>query len=195
MSSPGIDTSTPSAACVEPDQPTKQRRKCLPGQCSWWVTLHGIWQPPGHILSPRACRPKVKAFLLKNFLVIGLVSAIVFSLACPWPGRAVNSVKVGDYKVFSTINIITIFVISGLTLRTEEIKDALTKWWALLIGLVSIMLITPCAAFALVELPFSNPVYAYGLAIFALVPTTIASGITLVQGEVVGEGGRGGASC
>jgi len=53
------------------------------------------------------CRPKAKAFLLRNFLVIGLVTAIVFSLACPWPGRAVNSVKVGSFKVFSTINIIT----------------------------------------------------------------------------------------
>lgn len=124
--------------------------------------------------------PCFKAFFLKHFLVIGLITAVVFSLAVPWPGRAVASVKIGSWHVFGTINIVTIFIISGLTLKTDHIKDAARAWVAALLGTVSILLITPCAAFVLVEIPFSPPAYTYGLAIFALVPTTIASGITLV---------------
>jgi sodium/bile acid cotransporter 7 len=124
--------------------------------------------------------PCVKAFLLKNFLVVGLITAIVFSLAVPWPGREVASWKVGSWGIVSTINIVTIFIISGLTLQTDHIKDAVRQWPAALIGTISILLITPCAGFVLVALPFSPPAYSYGLAIFALVPTTIASGITLV---------------
>lgn len=139
---------------------------------------------------PRRPRPRSKlgAFLLKNFLVVGLLTAIAFSLACPWPGRAVNSVKVGSFRVFQTACIVVIFVIAGLTLRTDEIRDALRQWWGFLVGVASIMLVTPCAAFALVALPFSDPAYATGLAIFALTPTTIASGVTLVTA------GRGNAA-
>lgn len=105
----------------------------------------------------------------------------MFALAIPWPGKAINSVKVGDFKVFQTIEIIIIFIITGLTLRTKEIYDALKAWFPFIVGAVTILIITPCAAFALVALPFSPRAYSYGLAIFALVPTTIASGITLVS--------------
>lgn len=124
--------------------------------------------------------PCLKAFFLKNFLVIGLITAIVFSLAVPWPGREVESWSVGSWGIVSTINVVTIFIISGLTLQTDHIKDAVRQWAAALVGCISILLITPCAAFVLVDLPFEPPAYRYGLAIFALVPTTIASGITLV---------------
>lgn len=123
----------------------------------------------------------MKAFLLKHFLVIGLLTAVVFALAIPWPGRAINSVKIGDFRVFQTIEIILIFLITGLTLRTKEIQDALRAWFPYLVGASSILFITPCAAFVMTELPFQPPSYSYGLAIFALMPTTIASGITLVS--------------
>lgn len=115
--------------------------------------------------------------------MIGLITAVCFALAIPWPGRAVDSVEVGSLKVFQTVLVIVIFVVSGLTLRTEEIKDAVKQWFAFIVGAISILFITPCMAFALVALPLQPPAYKYGLAIFALVPTTIASGITLVQSE------------
>jgi sodium/bile acid cotransporter 7 len=124
--------------------------------------------------------PCFKAFFLKNFLVIGLITAIVFSLAVPWPGKEVDSWSVGDWGIVSTINVVTIFIVSGLTLKTDHIKDAVRQWAAALVGCISILLITPCAGFAVVNLPFEPPAYRYGLTIFALVPTTIASGVTLV---------------
>lgn len=162
------DRSAVDALPGAPSDPKPKKRGCIrKGSITW---------------------PCFKAFFLKHFLVIGLVNAVWFSLACPWPGRAVNSVAVGSWRVFQTINIVTIFIISGLTLKTEHIKDAVRRWGAALIGIISIMLITPSAAFVMVELPFNPETYKYGLAIFALVPTTIASGITLVTA------GRGNAA-
>jgi len=121
-----------------------------------------------------------KAFFLKNFLVIGLITAVVISLAIPWPGKEVESWSIGSWGIVSTINVVTIFVVSGLTLQTDHIKDAVKQWAAALVGCITILLITPCAGFAIVNLPFEPPAYTYGLAVFALVPTTIASGVTLV---------------
>ncbi len=101
---------------------------------------------------------------------------MAFSLAWPVPGKWVNSLQVNGWKIVQTINVVTIFIISGLMLQTKEIKDAVRQWPAALLGIISILFITPTAAFALARIPFTPPQYTYGLVIFALVPTTIASG-------------------
>jgi sodium/bile acid cotransporter 7 len=89
------------------------------------------------------------------------------------------------------------FVISGLTLRTDELKTALTRRNAVgtVFGFVSIVGVTPLLAFAVRGLPFAPPEYATGLALFCIVPTTLGVGVSLVTSAKVGSrvwGGGGG---
>jgi sodium/bile acid cotransporter 7 len=87
----------------------------------------------------------------------------------------------GDYKIVSTFNICTIFVISGLTLKTDEALKSLRHPYGLVYGLLAILIITPMMGFAVVRIPFSEKEFARGLAIFCAVPTTLSSGIAMVS--------------
>jgi hypothetical protein len=89
--------------------------------------------------------------------------------------------QVKDYRVVPTINLCTIFVISGLTLKTQDAIDALKAPKGLVYGLISILGITPLLGFAVLRLPFKNEPFSTGLAVFCAVPTTLSSGIALVQ--------------
>jgi solute carrier family 10 (sodium/bile acid cotransporter), member 7 len=80
-----------------------------------------------------------------------------------------------------TVNVCTIFVISGLTLKSDEAFQALREPLGLLYGLTAILGITPLLAFAVIEIPFSEKAFATGLAIFCAVPTTLSSGVALVS--------------
>ncbi len=70
--------------------------------------------------------------------------------------------QLGDFRVVQTINIIIVFLISGLVLRTEDIKKALSYWPGIVYGFIAILGITPCLGFALRELPLSPPEFAIG---------------------------------
>ena len=107
----------------------------------------------------------------------------VWALAWPAPGKAVGKPKVEGYRVIQTINVIVIFIISGLTLKTDDIKEALSKEgrWGFIYGVVAILGITGCIGFVAAEIPFDVDEFSYGLAVFCVVPTTLSSGVTLVM--------------
>lgn len=90
------------------------------------------------------------------------------------------SVQINDYRVIPTFHLCTIFLISGLTLKTQDAIDALKAPAGLIYGLVSILGLTPLLGFAMLQIPFENDSFATGLAIFCSVPTTLSSGIALV---------------
>ena len=85
------------------------------------------------------------------------------------------------YGIISTINVCTIFVVSGLTLKTEDIKQSIKHPRGLILGLASILGLTTLMGFVVQELPFSQSEFADGLTIFCVVPTTLSSGVALVQ--------------
>lgn len=130
---------------------------------------------------------RLRKLLLTHFLVIGLAVALAVALAWPYPGAEVSQIKVGSFHVVQTINICTIFFISGFTLDTQDILTAITAFRSLGYGLLAILIITPALGFGIVELPLGPKEFALGLTIFSAVPTTIASGVTMVdqaQGNV-----------
>lgn len=73
------------------------------------------------------------------------------------------------------------FFISGLVLKTEEIKKASSHWQAIIYGLVAILAVTPCLGFLFKIIPLNPIEFTYGLVIFCLVPTTLGIGISLVR--------------
>ncbi|KAI7843756.1 hypothetical protein COHA_002654 [Chlorella ohadii] len=87
----------------------------------------------------------------------------------------------GDIHLISTINIIIVFLISGLVLKTEDLKQAITHWKGIVYGFLAILAVTPCLGFALRALPLTPPEFAIGLTIFAAVPTTLGVGEALVR--------------
>ena len=91
---------------------------------------------------------RLKKICLEYFLPLALVVAITFALAFPLPGRVVGSWHVSDNRIVQAINNFIVFLISGLTLRTEHFKSALEHWQGTAYGLVAILAITPCLGFA-----------------------------------------------
>ena len=63
-------------------------------------------------------------------------------------------VQVGDHAISKTVHFCTIFVISGLLLKTDEAVAAIRKPRGLIYGLVAILAITPMLAFGVAVIPF-----------------------------------------
>lgn len=115
---------------------------------------------------------------------------LIWALVWPAPGKAMAKPKVEGFRVVQTINVVIIFIISGLTLKTDDIKTALSKEGrgGYIYGIVAILGITGCVGFVAAEIPFDVKEFSYGLAVFCVVPTTLSSGITLVMN--VSDGSR-----
>ena len=126
---------------------------------------------------------RTRLFCIKNVLPLGFLFVLIWALVWPAPGKAVSKPKVEGYRVIQTINVIVIFIISGLTLKTDDIKEALSKEgrWGFIYGVVAILGITGSIGFVAAEIPFDVKEFSYGLAVFCVVPTTLSSGVTLVM--------------
>ncbi|GMH34803.1 hypothetical protein BSKO_02664 [Bryopsis sp. KO-2023] len=135
---------------------------------------------PGRDSKLRKWGAYMKKTALKHFLPLGYFVGLIWAMLWPYPGETISEWKVGSYRLIQTINVCTIFVISGMTLKTTDIMAALKSYVGFVYGVIMILIITPCLGFALVKIPFSTPEFATGLAIFASVPTTITSGVALV---------------
>ncbi|KAG0490700.1 hypothetical protein HPP92_007563 [Vanilla planifolia] len=73
------------------------------------------------------------------------------------------------------------FVPIGLTLRSKEISTAVEAWPAGILGLTSILLVTPFSAWVILQVNLSPREFVTGLAIFCCMPTTLSSGVALTQ--------------
>jgi sodium/bile acid cotransporter 7 len=123
---------------------------------------------------------RVQAFVLKNFLPLSFGCALVVALSWPAPGAAVGAVKVLDgIGMVQAINNMIVFFISGVTLDTGNALAAVKQFRSLAVGLVAILLATPCLGFALRYIPFHPSDFTLGLTIFSAVPTTLGVGVAL----------------
>eukprot|EP01025_Chloroclados_australasicus_P005345 TRINITY_DN1156_c0_g1_i3.p1 TRINITY_DN1156_c0_g1~~TRINITY_DN1156_c0_g1_i3.p1 ORF type:complete len:442 (-),score=35.60 TRINITY_DN1156_c0_g1_i3:531-1856(-) len=124
---------------------------------------------------------KMQKFIVKNFLVLGLLLALIIGLSYPILGEAVAALKVGGYSIVQTFNVCLIFFVSGFTLKTSEIKSAISSYPAFLYAILAILILTPLAGFVPLSIAFKPQEFAIGLAVFCAVPTTLTSGATLVM--------------
>ncbi|XP_021757409.1 probable sodium/metabolite cotransporter BASS4, chloroplastic [Chenopodium quinoa] len=119
-------------------------------------------------------RPLIE-FASNNFLPLALIGGVILGLANPALGCA------ADRYYLSKVSTFCIFIISGLTLRSQEIGAATKAWPVGLFGLASILLLTPAFARIILQLNFQPPEFVTGLALFACMPTTLSSGVSLTQ--------------
>ncbi|GLC41022.1 hypothetical protein PLESTB_000951500 [Pleodorina starrii] len=122
----------------------------------------------------------IKRFVVKQFLPLGFLVAVVFAMIYPVPGDAMYQFKVNGWKLVTTINMALIFFIFGITLETSELKEAMKGYKVLLLGIFTILFITGLSGFIFINMDFKPMEFGYGLAIFACVPTSLSSGVALV---------------
>ncbi|KAG2499733.1 hypothetical protein HYH03_002666 [Edaphochlamys debaryana] len=125
---------------------------------------------------------QIQPFIIKNYLPLAFLVALVFALAYPVPGAFLAHVTIlGNVHPIQVVPMMLVFLISGLQLNTAELQRVLTLRNAVgaAYGFVSILLITPCLGFALREAPLNPPEFATGLAIFCTAPTTLGVGVAL----------------
>jgi sodium/bile acid cotransporter 7 len=120
------------------------------------------------------------AWVKKNFLPIVLIIAFVSGMALPGVATALDTPKVGEFKIAQSFLIVYIFLLQGMNLKVEDIKDALHAYVPVGVGLVIILVLTPQAAHLVARLPFLAPDLKTGLTLFLCMPTTVNSGVALV---------------
>ncbi|KAL8533290.1 hypothetical protein ACS0TY_009618 [Phlomoides rotata] len=128
---------------------------------------------------PQAVNPNWTKSLAKfasdNFLPLALISGVLLGLANPRPGCF------ADRFYLSKISTFGIFVISGLTLRSDEIGGAAEAWPVGLFGLVSILFLTPLFSKFILLIKLQPQEFVTGIAIFSCMPTTLSSGVALTR--------------
>ncbi|XP_052185497.1 probable sodium/metabolite cotransporter BASS4, chloroplastic [Diospyros lotus] len=118
---------------------------------------------------------KLLSFALENFLPLALVGGVLLGLANPNPGCIADRYHLSKFSAFG------IFIISGLTLRSEEIGEAAGAWQVGFFGLVSILLFTPFFSRLILQFNLQPQEFVTGLAIFCCMPTTLSSGVALTR--------------
>lgn len=114
---------------------------------------------------------------------------LVIGYLFPKPGETLNDVdltgicvvlaKSGTtcvYKSISHLCVTVIFICSGMKLKTNEIKAALTEWKAVLFGVISILLISPLLTFWTITWDLRQAEFSVGISIFFAQATTLSSG-------------------
>ncbi|KAL7228443.1 hypothetical protein ACSBR2_007205 [Camellia fascicularis] len=118
---------------------------------------------------------KLLNFASNNFLPLALVGGVLLGLVNPSLGC------LADRYYMSKFSTVGIFIISGLTLRSEEIGAAAEAWPVGIFGLGSILLLTPLFSRFILQLQLQPQEFVTGLAIFSCMPTTLSSGVALTQ--------------
>lgn len=122
---------------------------------------------------------KLNVFVVDNFMLLAFAGALLSAMVWPLPGKVVSSWQAGDFRIVQTISTILVFLISGVTLRSDEFRAVMKYWHGAVYGLVAILAITPCLGFGLLRIPIQPPEFAVGLTIFCVVPTTLGVGVAL----------------
>jgi hypothetical protein len=65
-----------------------------------------------------------RQFALDNFMLLSFSLAAALAMAWPMPGKAVASWAVGDVRIVQAANNFLVFLISGLTLKSDDFRCA-----------------------------------------------------------------------
>lgn len=117
----------------------------------------------------------ISDFAVANFLPIALISGMTLGLTNPTLGCVAHRYSLSRFSTFG------IFIISGLMLRSEEVGAAVEAWPAGMLGLVSILLLTPFLSRFILKIQLVPQEFITGLAIFCCMPTTLSSGVALTN--------------
>lgn len=131
--------------------------------------------------TPRKVFSIIKDRITKNFILFALFTAVIIAFSYPLPGKLASSYMTSDFRIIELCNNIIVFLISGITLKLEDLRSVFRYKYLVVYGLTSINLITTLICFLTLLFPFPTKSYAVGLTIFCSVPTTLGVGVALTQ--------------
>jgi hypothetical protein len=67
-------------------------------------------------------KASIPVFVLNNFMLLSFSLAAALAMAWPLPGRVVASWSIGDVRVVQAVNNFLVFLISGLTLKSDDFR-------------------------------------------------------------------------
>jgi len=119
------------------------------------------------------------AWFDKNFLMIGLCLSLLLGLSFPEPGLALKDVKLGSWGI-PQFAVVIIFIFSGIALQSP--KEFLQPK-ALIMGGSFVLFITPLIGWPILHFlgKYVDLTLLQGMALFCAVPTTLSSGVAMVQ--------------
>lgn len=119
------------------------------------------------------------AWVDKNFLMIGLCLSLSIGLIFPAPGLALKGVKLGSWGI-PQFAVVLIFILSGVALQSP--KEFLQPK-ALIMGGCFVLFITPLIGWPILHFcrDYVQLTLLQGMALFCAVPTTLSSGVAMVQ--------------
>eukprot|EP01059_Diplonema_ambulator_P020726 TRINITY_DN3460_c0_g2_i1.p1 TRINITY_DN3460_c0_g2~~TRINITY_DN3460_c0_g2_i1.p1 ORF type:complete len:396 (+),score=124.77 TRINITY_DN3460_c0_g2_i1:46-1188(+) len=131
-----------------------------------------------------SCWELIKEHFITQHLLIFLAIAFVWGLAWPKPGASLEYYSftfVGnEMGVVSSINIMVIFFINGLRLKTDDVVKALKAPVPILASLLGILVVTPAVGFLPANINMGVDEFSIGFALFCCVPTTLTAAAALV---------------
>ena len=147
---------------------------------------------------------KIKASWLKYHLLWLLILAVIIGTTWPLPGKTLGDARLGNglclvsinntngnstpqeeqicvWSTISSLCVTIIFLVSGLQLKLDKMKRALMSPRSILIGYLLIFILTTSFGYAVAAGPKLNPPeFSFGLALFAIMPTTLSACIVIV---------------
>ncbi|EFJ16605.1 hypothetical protein SELMODRAFT_421689 [Selaginella moellendorffii] len=120
-------------------------------------------------------RQEIKRIVSKNFVSLALIGGMSIGMLEPRPGQFAQHLGLSRWATAG------IFLLSGFTLQDGDINKALEAWPFALQGLISILFITPAAAWLVMQIKLNPKELVTGLAIFCCAPTTLSTGVSLTQ--------------
>ena len=149
-----------------------------------------VIKPSSPSINLSAVIERTRALFTEHFILIALSIAVIIAFLAPDIGYQASQEKLGyqAYGLIEFMNNVLVFLISGLTLKVEEMKEIWNSKWLVVYGLVTINFITTLISFITKEITFKTEEYAIGLSIFVTVPTTLGVGVALTlasKGDVI----------
>ena len=130
---------------------------------------------------------RVLAWMDENFLPLMLIAATLIGALVPWPGVWLDTPRVdlgpdvGELGVVSSVAVFCIFFIQGMSLKTDEVVEAVGQRGAFAYGFLVILGLTSFAGLLVLHVQLEPRALITGLAIFTCMPTTVSSGVVLVK--------------
>eukprot|EP00210_Caulerpa_lentillifera_P009411 g8972.t1 len=118
---------------------------------------------------------RVRDFIEDYYLPLLSLLSMAVGYLFPRPGVFLAK------RNFASLSTTGVFIVSGLLLERGEAARAFNSRGALIVGLVLIIFITPLVAPLIMKLAIKPNALSLGLAVFMLTPTTLSSGVSLIQ--------------
>ena len=103
------------------------------------------------------CDNAVDFYWNKQFLPCGFATALLVGLSWPLPGRFLGDIELAGWSVMPSLMVVLIFVISGLKLKSDDVRAVLRARRAIGWGLLAILVVSPVLSFVPLNLAFVRP--------------------------------------